>query len=100
MQIGGSNESNGVLSQGDRYTGSAMESPEGWITHCNSSGGLQRRMLIVVRTLNFLVDPHTLKGRKRKCVCVCKDAIFFLLGFLYPVMHFRLDTTVFQCITA
>ena len=24
----------------------------------------------------------------------------FLLGFLYPVMHFGLDTSVFQCKTA
>ena len=26
--------------------------------------------------------------------------LFCLLGFLYPVMHFRLDTFIFQCITA
>ena len=25
---------------------------------------------------------------------------FFFFSFLYPVMHFRLDTSVFQCITA
>ena len=25
---------------------------------------------------------------------------FFVLGFPYPVMHFRLDMSVFQCIAA
>ena len=54
-------------------------------------------------------------GRERKQCPVPREALprqdavalkwryfflFFLLSFLYPVMHFRLDTSVFQCITA
>ena len=32
--------------------------------------------------------------------CYLVNFFFLLLGFLYPVMHFRLNTSVFQSITA